>query len=257
MLLEPDRTPYDWTFRLLGFPVRVHPFFWLGSALFGGDLLQGGLEYLLLWVAAVFVSIVVHEFGHALAFRAYGVESHVVLYAFGGLAVPYTSLAGRGRRAVVSLAGPFAGVALYGLLLASDELAPWVAGTPRHVQFFYLVLLRINLWWGVFNLLPVYPLDGGQFTREVCTAASRRNGLRISLEISVAVGALICLYSLARQYHVADAVLDGLPRWLPAGSLWTAILFGVLAFQSFQLLQQRDWEQGHWEHEGRQPWRRR
>ncbi|HEX4607162.1 MAG TPA: hypothetical protein VH092_03070, partial [Urbifossiella sp.] len=61
------------------------------------------------WIAISFVSFLVHELGHAAAFRAYGVGSHVVLYSLGGLAVPWDDLRGRWRRVVVSLAGPGAG----------------------------------------------------------------------------------------------------------------------------------------------------
>ena len=69
MFLEPNRTPYDLAFRLFGFRVRVHPLFWLGTAIFGGNLLQppGGIEYLLVWIVVVLVSILVHELGHAAA----------------------------------------------------------------------------------------------------------------------------------------------------------------------------------------------
>ncbi|MBX9581317.1 MAG: hypothetical protein K2X87_13490, partial [Gemmataceae bacterium] len=112
MLVEPDRTPYDLNFRLFGFPVRVHPLFWVVTVLFGSSALRDfGPEYLLVWVVVVFVSILVHELGHAFAFRAFGTDAAVVLYGFGGLAVPWGGVAGRWRRVAVSLAGPAAGFA--------------------------------------------------------------------------------------------------------------------------------------------------
>ena len=79
MLAEPNRTPYDLNFRLFGFPVRIHPLFWLGAVLLGGWTFDLGLEYAAIWVAVVFVSILVHELGHAIAFRTFGVDSHIVL----------------------------------------------------------------------------------------------------------------------------------------------------------------------------------
>ena len=58
MLAEPERTQFDLNFRLLGFPVRIHPYFWIVSALFGSSALNHfGVLYLLAWVAIVFVSI--------------------------------------------------------------------------------------------------------------------------------------------------------------------------------------------------------
>src|SRR5207253_9310124 len=59
VLAEPNRTPYDLNFRLFGFPVRIHPLFWLGAVLLGGWTFDLGLEYAAIWVAVVFVSILV------------------------------------------------------------------------------------------------------------------------------------------------------------------------------------------------------
>ena len=112
LLAEPPRTAYDLHFRLLGIPVRITPFFWVASVLLGWNLAQGfsaqsqgelsvGVA-LIIWTLAVLLSILVHEFGHALAFRLFGVESDVVLYHFGGLAIPqralgFSAVASRGR----------------------------------------------------------------------------------------------------------------------------------------------------------------
>ena len=126
MLAEPDRTPYDLRFRFLGFPVRVHPWFWIATLLLNGDgLLRLGPEYLLIWIVVVFVSILVHELGHALAFRRFGADADIVLYAFGGLAIPTNSIAGRGRRILVSLAGPIAGFVLFGIVYGTNQAFEW------------------------------------------------------------------------------------------------------------------------------------
>ncbi len=57
-------------FRILGFPVHVHPFFFLVAALLGST--QSDLTLILVWVAVVFGSVLAHELGHALVARAYG-----------------------------------------------------------------------------------------------------------------------------------------------------------------------------------------
>ena len=131
MLAEPERTPYDLRFRFLGFPVRIHPFFWLGSALLGANSLDLGIGYLAIWIVVVLVSILVHELGHAFAFRRYGAGADVILYAFGGLAVPTHAISGRGRRILISLAGPVAGFILAGLVFASNLVTPWAVVVPR------------------------------------------------------------------------------------------------------------------------------
>lgn len=239
MLAEPDRTNYDLNFRLLGFRVRVHPLFWLGAALLGASTLDLGLEYLLIWVGVVLVSILVHELGHALAFRRFGTDAHIVLWMFGGLAVPYSGVAGRGRRIVVALAGPAAGFVLCGLVYGTNQATGWASGNGIPVAYLYISLIFVNLYWGIFNLLPVFPLDGGQVSRELCEAKWRGRGVVTSLKISVGVAATVAVYSLFCEVdsRSRDGVLDGLPWWFPRGSVFTAILFGILAYQSYQLLQ--------------------
>ena len=66
-LCEPGHTRFDWCFRLFGTDVRVHPFFWIAILLLGGD--QGDPWLTVYWVVIVFVSILVHEFGHVIAMR--------------------------------------------------------------------------------------------------------------------------------------------------------------------------------------------
>lgn len=249
MLVEPDRSPYDLTFRAFGFPVRVNPWFWLVAVLLGSDTLRLGPVYLLAWVAVAFVSILIHELGHAVAFRRFGVDSHVVLYSFGGLAVPWGAVRGRWRRVVVSLAGPAAGFALFGAVYASNAFYPWANFGSDLALAVYDDLIFLNLAWGLVNLLPVFPLDGGQVSREACGAAWPRNGLRIASEISVAVAGAVCLYSLGCEFERRQhgGWLSELPWWFPRGTFWTALLFGMLAYQSYQHLQHSRWTDSHWD----------
>ena len=67
-------TEFDLHFSVFGISVRVHPMFWLGTAILGSNWLKAGIEYLLIWIAVVLVSIVVHELGHAVAFRIFRVD---------------------------------------------------------------------------------------------------------------------------------------------------------------------------------------
>ena len=261
MLVEPERTRYDVNFRVLRFPVRVHPLFWIFTALLGATALeQLGVLYLLIWMVAVFVSILVHELGHALAFRRFGADSHIVLYAFGGLAVPWSGVQGRWRRIVVSLAGPLAGFLLCGLVYGSNEWLKWADPRTLAIFYTYWVFVRINLVWNLLNLLPVFPLDGGQVSQEVCGAVWRRNGQRIALQISFAVACLVALYSVA--CYIDDrgnrTLLAWLPDWFPRTGLWGAILFALLAVQSYQLLQQLAKPYYYFEdaEDDRPPWRR-
>ena len=78
MLVEPAQNPYDLRFVLFGTRVRVHPFFWLFSAILGWPFLDEGFGYLLLWVGCCFVSILLHEFGHVWAGQAFGNRGSIV-----------------------------------------------------------------------------------------------------------------------------------------------------------------------------------
>jgi stage IV sporulation protein FB len=246
---EPDRTGYDLRFRLFGFPVRVHPFFWLAMLIFGADLFNPDRpEFLLSWIAIGFVSFLVHELGHAAAFRAFGVGSHVVLYALGGLAVPWEDVRGRWQRVAVALAGPGAGFVLATAVWASNQATPW-AGSALIAAFAYRTLLWINIVWGLVNLLPVIPLDGGRVSQEVCVHVLRTRGMRVALQLSMVTAGAVAVYSLACMARIPQLMelLEQAPWWFPFGGLWTLILFGVLAYQSYQMLQQLGWADSHWD----------
>ena len=227
-----EPTPFDLRFNLLGIPVRVHPFFWLFSAMMGWVPHDPGSTAV--WVACVFLSILVHEFGHALVLRAQGMDPEVVLHAFGGYASHHNDRrTSTWQRLVMLFAGPGAGFLLYALvrLLWSvpgfrEWLSPgqmetqgqmWLLQALGYLQF-------INLWWGLINLLPVYPLDGGQMARELLRAWNPWRGVEMSLYLSAAVGAAI-----------AGWFFFGPQREHP----YTGILFASMAFESFQALQSR------------------
>ncbi len=216
-LQEPPRTQYDLNFRMMGIPVRVHPFFWLLATILGLSASGDESLDLLIWVAVCFVSILVHEFGHALTIRYFGWSPHVVLTSFGGLAIynPSFSPVGRGGRRMrnsgavqilISLAGPGAGFLLAALVLAVlaatghaswfnlfgrniviREGAPLTNPSLRTLVWF---LLQVNIYWGLLNLLPIYPLDGGQVSRELFLANSN-DGVRRSLVLSFITAAML------------------------------------------------------------------
>jgi len=124
LLLEPPPTRFDLRFTVARVPVRVHPLFWLVAALLGFS--AGDPVFVLIWVGVVFVSILVHEFGHAIAMRHYGESPRVVLHALGGLTIAeptpwggrWANVSPGGRQQIlISAAGPGAGFLLAGLVL--------------------------------------------------------------------------------------------------------------------------------------------
>lgn len=236
LIAEPPRTPYDLHFSVLGIPVRVHPLFWLSAVLLGMNGSKGEPILVALWVLAVFLSVLVHELGHALAARAHGWEPWITLQTFGGLASYRPTYRSPRAVLIITLAGPFAGFLFASLIVVSVRLLGFPVmfqlGGPAGLSLFagplanlnttLLVndLLWINIFWGIINLLPVYPLDGGQVARTLLSLTSRGDAIRQSLQLSVVTGAAVAVYALLR-------LNDG----------YLCMFFAMLAFSSYQTLQ--------------------
>jgi stage IV sporulation protein FB len=147
------------SFRLFGIPVTIRPSFLVIAALIGFTS-RRPIVYLVAFVAIVFVSILIHELGHALTARSYGAQVEIELNGIGGLtswSVPDKELS-PGQRALVAAAGSGVGVLFGGLVWLFDRLTgPYfeVAG------FVVSTLIAVNVLWGLLNWLPVRPLDGG------------------------------------------------------------------------------------------------
>ncbi len=251
ILAEPPPTQGDIHFRVWGTPVRIHPYFWIMTVILG---ISGGGSTppaeVIGWIVAVFVSILIHEFGHAFAQRHYGGHPRITLYGMGGLAACDDCDRSSRAQILISLAGPFAGFAFAALVLIAIRAVGHQAGVQfdPEVQWELLGLengkgmrilgltvywdgffsdginhmisdlIFINGLWGVVNLLPIYPLDGGQVSREVCIMGQPQRGMILSLQISMfAAGAMVFV---------------GL-SWK---SLFVPLFFGYLAYSSYRTL---------------------
>jgi Zn-dependent protease len=207
---------------------------------------------LLVWVVVVLVSILVHELGHAFWQRRYGGWPRIVLHGMGGLAICDDCDRSPWRQVLISLAGPAAGfmlataivlgIGLSGRRLDIDLLGlnarisphgvQWTAADPFRVFSVVLLdpftskvanlmiyaLVYVNVLWGLVNLLPVYPLDGGRVARELLTLGNPRQGIVRSLELSIGVAAVAAVYAVTQQ------------------QLFTGVMFAMLAFSSYQAL---------------------
>jgi len=82
MLSPYQSSQFDLNFTLLGVPIRIQPMFWLVTILLGWDYFSqtNDLSILGLWVMAVFISIIIHEFGHVFMGKLFGTESFVILH---------------------------------------------------------------------------------------------------------------------------------------------------------------------------------
>jgi stage IV sporulation protein FB len=213
-LVEPQPTPADLKFRLLGIPVRVSPWFWAMGFVLG---MGGGGSVkpvdMFAWIAAIFVAITLHEMGHALTARHFGHRVWITLYGMGGLASHQGSDDSVSTKVKITAAGP--GI---GFIAAALQLAVYVAmgsklrflwmvvpyaevpvELPPFFDKFLYYLLFVNLVWGLFNLLPIYPLDGGQIVRALWENYNPWDGLRKSLIVSIMVCIFMALLSLMRR----------------------------------------------------------
>jgi stage IV sporulation protein FB len=239
-LSEPSETAFDLRFWLFGTHVRVHPLFWLVSAVLGWGVTgqdpgPTGLMYLGLWVFCVFVSVLIHEFGHIFMGRLFGAHGHIVLISFGGLAVGSNALERGWQRFLVAFAGPLIqfvvfGVTLVGAIFLLPRMpAAWHPTASRVVEF----LLEINLFWPILNLLPVWPLDGGQMAREVFVAAAPRNGLFLSLALSALVAGALAVHCIMVRYNPAWPFT----AYLPFGGIYMTLFFAMFCVQSIMAAQ--------------------
>jgi stage IV sporulation protein FB len=249
-MLGASETPYDLRFTLLGIPVRVHPLFWLVAVVLGFGRNDRNLALVVVWVACVFVSILVHEYGHALMARALGSSPSIVLWGMGGLCYSQAERQTLLQRLAVVLSGPAAGLGLYVLVMlfasgtfgisASENLSVSQATLPGlgmlvsaddwfsaqnklHNEVYFesfLYLIQINLLWSLFNLLPIWPLDGGQATQILLSLYDRARGPRWGHIVS-----LLCAGGLAIM-----AVSMG-------ASLFNALFLAYFAMMNYQMLQ--------------------
>ncbi|MFO0951798.1 MAG: site-2 protease family protein [Isosphaeraceae bacterium] len=247
MIGSADHTAYDLRFRLLDIPVRVNPWFWLVMLIFSGEYSGPQVSKLtasLAFLACGFVSLLAHEFGHALSSRLVGVEpTEVVLYGMGGYCAFGGWHRGRRERAFVIFCGPAAGFLLFFTVLLG-AVSAWNAspldlfrliGVGNGTDDFPLVvrrmlqnelagivvwrLLLINFWWGVLNLIPIWPLDGGRLAEVGLGAVNPRDGQRWTHTIS-----LVCAGGLALWYASSE-------------EYWMAVWFGYFGYINYKILE--------------------
>lgn len=202
----------SWHFNLGRIPVVVEPSFWLVTALFGMYGARTNWQSILVWVGVCFVSVLMHELGHALVAMSLGCDvAGIRLYGGGGLTYPDRSLS-RWRDVAVSAAGPLTGFLFGGLILAVNIFVP-----PRSAmaQLILVDLLWVNFGWGIINLMPVPPLDGGHILRGVLGPSRQRISLWVGV---ITAGGLVAFALYVRAFYVA-------------------FMFGFMGYNCWQALQ--------------------
>lgn len=184
---------------ILGFPLRVELWFFVTAYLIGPRDHPG---WSLAWVAMVLVGVLLHELGHALAGRRLGLEPWIQLHAFGGLTAwrqprPLTPR----QEILVSAAGPAMGIVIGAALLVVAAAGVVEGDTGQRVLEY---AVWVNLGWGVLNLVPVLPLDGGHIAASLARLVLGERGRVMALGLSIVLTVLLAGWALAsRQWWLA------------------------------------------------------
>ena len=253
-----NETEFDLRFRLFDVPVRVHPLFWLSSAMVTW---QGeNISLTLIGIVCVFVSVLVHELGHALMARRYGYPSEIVLVFLFGLATSTRMSPWKNLR--ISAAGPLAGLALAAIvyvvfLITVQDPLDFLRDYHSPKVYAVHMLLFFGIFGNLVNFVPCLPLDGGNITENLFEiyGPRRRNIKEIVLQISVVSSALLavrgawCLNSDLRVPFIPYSLFTWLPE--PHGTILAnqqpdpkgmMILFGILcAFGINNLNKLKQW----------------
>lgn len=217
--------------KLFGIPIKIDPSFFIIIAFLG---IGRGSNLILLaeWILVVLLSVLLHEFGHAFAGRAFGLSPQIRLYAMGGQTswVDEIELSPL-KHLIISLAGPLAGFVLGGLVFLS---APFVLreDSSQLVTVTYFDLLWVNVAWGVFNLLPMLPLDGGQVLTSLEEWFLRRRDKIVSHALSLIVALAITWWAFSRRWI-----------WIAFLGIWFAYINGSFLLQKFQAHRDQDLEE--------------
>lgn len=188
-------------FLLLGF------FAWQGYQWAGPQGVLGAVAA----IGLIFLSVVLHELGHCLAARKYGIHvSRILLLPIGGMAQMQRMPREPRVELVVTAAGPivnFAIVAILWVLSGGYPDSGWhIQPFPIHPRDWPGFLLLANLIMGVFNLLPIYPMDGGRILRALIAMRwSYLNATRVAVytaKVLVFIGILGALL-LLQNYLLA------------------------------------------------------
>lgn len=165
--------------RIAGIDLKIHLtflfiFIWIGfSTLMAGGAVAAMLTNILL-ILALFFCVVMHELGHALMARVFGISTRdITLLPIGGVARLEKMPEDPKEEFLVAAAGPLVNVVIAGILFTGLMLAGFFTNTTNlfnNLDNFWLQLLAANGILVLFNLIPAFPMDGGRVLRAILAA---------------------------------------------------------------------------------------
>lgn len=202
-------------FKFLDIPVHIHPSFWV-FLLFFTDIITHFSVHRLILGLVVILSLLVHEYGHAVTARYFGAKPLITLEAFGGNASYNNFNISPKQEFFITLNGPL----LESLLI----VLPYFLLRTHHfdqypyVHYALMALFRINTIWCLLNLIPILPLDGGHLLRYLLGKKFGLRGFKASILIGVSCVAIVIPYLVIH------------------GSYFFALLLAFFAIQNYQML---------------------
>ena len=198
-----------WSYRvatIAGIQVRIHLTFLLLPAFFGWICYKHGGPQAgvagVIYILLIFLCVLLHEFGHALAARTFGIRTpDITLLPIGGIARLERMPANPQQEFVIAIAGPAVNVfialvifVVMGGAFPVGEFDPVATASGTLLDN----LLEVNLMLVIFNLIPAFPMDGGRVLRALLATRMRYPAAtRIAARIGQVIAVLLGLYSLA------------------------------------------------------------
>ena len=182
---------------IFGIKVQIH---WSFLILLGWIVMKNmrsgsGTEQTLwsvLFILTIFLCVTMHEFGHALAARKFGIKTKdITLLPIGGLARLERIPEKPKEELIVALAGPLVNVVIVAVIYPFVHFTMDIANVKQLESItsdnFIFNLMVINLWLAIFNLIPAFPMDGGRVLRALLAMKMQRHK---ATEIAVRIGQL-------------------------------------------------------------------
>lgn len=204
-------------FTFLNLPVRIEPTFWLFLLFFTGFYQDPSTESVIVGLVMI-VSLLLHEYGHALTAVYFGAKPSITLEGFGGRAEYSNYGMSKTQELLITINGPLFESLL--IIFPYFLLRSEVFALHPNIQYVLYVTMRINILWCALNLIPIAPLDGGHIARYFLDKIFKDQGYKISLILGLTCAAVIAPYLYVKGYS------------------FFPILLLILGFQNLQKLRQ-------------------
>lgn len=185
-------------------PIIIHPIFWLTAAIIGW-LNSWSFIGTLIWMVVIFVSILVHELGHALTAKLFGQEAQIELVALGGLTYHDGKKVKRWQDFIIVLMGPTFGLIL--ALIAYFIRSAVATSIPQLLLYTLTLFVVVNIFWTIVNLIPILPLDGGQLLRITLEGLFGHKGLKFTVLTGIVLGVTFGALAFIFGLFLAGAIL--------------------------------------------------